>query len=151
MKKVILFSLTLIGFFASCKNEIPISEYPAPEGTILVTLSANKETLSKAFVGTDGTVCWEDGDRIAVFDGVAKREFNIVSHSGQNANFRGYVSEDASQLYAVYPFEAAESLNSDGTLSLSLPCAQIAGANGVDPKALLAVAKTTVGNPKLDF
>ena len=151
MKKIILFSLTCLGILASCKNGTPIPEYPTPEGTILVTLSANKETLSKTFVDTDGTVCWEEGDKIAVFDGVAKREFTIVSHSGKNADFRGYVSADATQLYAVYPFEAGEALNPDGTLSVSLPCAQIACANGVDPKALLAVAKTTVDSPKLDF
>ena len=97
--------------------------------------------MTKTLVGEDGkTINWCEDDVIAIFDGVAKREFTAVSVDGKNATFTGSVAPGATELYAVYPYSAAvECVN--GVVTASLPAEQQLDGGNVADGAIVAVGK----------
>ena len=161
MKIRILSAAVLIAaFFASCESETqkpgvrpgtPSGPDTVPE-TITMTFSADlsgaleaipEEVEARAALGSDGmTVTWEATDHIAVYDGVAIRDFGIKSTDGAVAVFEGEVDKDATEFYAVYPYSAAgESLPSEGLVSIKYPAVQTVGTSAVSADALVCVAK----------
>lgn len=161
MKIRILSAAVLVAaLFASCESETqkpgvrpgtPSGPDTAPE-TITMTFSADlsgaleaipEEVEARAALGSDGmTVTWEATDHIAVYDGVAIRDFGIKSTDGAVAVFEGEVDKDATEFYAVYPYSAAgESLPSEGLVSIKYPAVQTVGTSAVSADALVCVAK----------
>ena len=161
MKIRILSAAVLIAaLFASCESETqkpgvrpgtPSGPDTVPE-TITMTFSADlsgaleaipEEVEARAALGSDGmTVTWEATDHIAVYDGVAIRDFGIKSTDGAVAVFEGEVDKDATEFYAVYPYSAAgESLPSEGLVSIKYPAVQTVGTSAVSADALVCVAK----------
>ncbi len=161
MKIRILSAAVLVAaLFASCESETqkpgvrpgtPSGPDTAPE-TITMTFSADlsgaleaipEEVEARAALGSDGrTVTWETTDHIAVYDGVAIRDFGIKSTDGAVAVFEGKVDKDATEFYAVYPYSAAgESLPSEGLVSIKYPAVQTVGTSAVSADALVCVAK----------
>ena len=164
MKIRILSAAVLIAaLFASCESETqkpgvrpgtPSGPDTVPE-TITMTFSADlsgaleaipEEVEARAALGSDGmTVTWEATDHIAVYDGVAIRDFGIKSTDGAVAVFEGEVDKDATEFYAVYPYSAAgESLPSEGLVSIKYPAVQTVGTSAVSADALVCVAKADV-------
>lgn len=85
---------------------------------------------------------WAAGDRIAVFDGVSKNIFTFSGGAGNTANFSGKVRKGATDLYAVYPADAAISIDAAQVLTVRLPRQQtIAAGATYDREAVLSVAK----------
>ena len=140
MKKIFGYILAASAVFAaaSCTQQL---EGPATDQELVpMTITVNGE-MTKTLVGEDGkTINWCDDDVIAIFDGVAKREFTVVTADGKNATFTGEVAAGATQLYAVYPYSAAvECLNGVVTASLSAE-QQLDGGNVADG-AIVAVGQ----------
>lgn len=158
--KTLSAAVLIAALFASCESETkkpgvrpgtPSGPDTVPE-TITMTFSADlsgaleaipEEVEARAALASDGkTVTWEDTDHIAVYDGVAIRDFEIKSTNGAVAVFEGEVDKDATEFYAVYPYSAAgESLPSEGLVSIKYPAVQTVGTSAVSADALVCVAK----------
>ena len=147
MKKVLFF---LAAFCAaavvSCTNKELAVDTPAEEGVsnvklIPITIIANFEGTKADMAGEDGiTWTWKSGDKLAVYDGISKREFSLdQSSDGQAiAKFTGNVAENFTSLKAVFPYSAAG--ESFGTPII--PSNQVVSDGAtIDPAAMIAIAE----------
>ena len=140
MKKIFGYILAASAVFAaaSCTQQL---EGPATDQELVpMTITVNGE-MTKTLVGEDGkTINWCEDDVIAIFDGVAKREFTVVTADGKNATFAGEVAPGATELYAVYPYSAAvECVN--GVVTASLAAEQQLDGGNVADGAIVAVGQ----------
>ena len=140
MKKIFGYILAASAVFAaaSCTQQL---EGPATDQELVpMTITVNGE-MTKTLVGEDGkTINWCEDDVIAIFDGVAKREFTVVTADGKNATFSGEVAPGATELYAVYPYSAAvECVN--GVVTASLAAEQQLDGGNVADGAIVAVGQ----------
>ncbi len=148
MKKNRLIALAAVAALVcpvSCEKEAPIDN-PSPKAPMAeISLVAVNETDSKVSMDADLTVRWSDDDLIAVFDGTNKNQFAIQegSNTGASATFTGKAA--GTNLYAVYPFAAGNSL-SGSSLSVTIPANQMI-SNGacVDTTAIVSVGKAEGG------
>lgn len=110
--------------------------------------------MTKTTVGNDGkTINWCEEDEIAIFDGTAQRKFTIVDGtvSGSTATFTGMVAAESTDLYAVYPHDAAVSF-AEGMLTATVSASQtLATGDNVADGAILAVAKFQKGDSEFQF
>ena len=143
--KYYLLMLALI-VTASCERESVTDE--AGQAVRLAPLSfsaVGESSESKVTLdfGRARHIQWADDDKVAIFDGTAKHMFGIVpgSNEGSTAIFAGEVTEGASTLSAVYPYDAGESL-SGSLLSVRVNTEQFASASSpADPSALVSVGR----------
>lgn len=144
MKKNRFFTLAALAAMVlpvSCSKEADV-DMPLSGETVPVSLVATSEDAGKVSLDFErpSNVQWADSDVIAVFDGVEKREFTVEegSNTGATATFYGNAASGAT-LYAVYPFEAGNSL-SGSNLSVTVPASQVIGAGAcVDTTAIVSV------------
>lgn len=90
--------------------------------TVTLEQSATKTILS------DNEVLWLEGDKIKVFNDANRSgvEFTLDGFGGEaTGSFSGPAMEGTGPFYAVYPSTAATALNTDGTLSLTVPDTQV--------------------------
>mgnify|MGYP003292393747 CR=1 FL=1 len=147
MKKTFRFFAAAIATVVavSCAKEMAgvetQEENPAVGGNLKkVTLSVG-QTPTKTFLD-DKQVIWEDGDCIAVWDGVEKRTFTLTEKDGSNATFAGEVDEGATEFYIVSPESAFQSV-SDGTVTFTIPETQVIVDNASAKDVLVSYAYTT--------
>ncbi|MBO6170386.1 MAG: calcineurin-like phosphoesterase family protein [Bacteroidales bacterium] len=145
MKTNYILSLAVLGaILCSCAQEMGTD---VPDGSLMVEKQLTA-TIEKTKVNLDETQLhpfWEEGDKIAVYDGEALREFTLMSGAGTaKAVFSGSVAAGAESLSAVYPFSAA-TLES-GKLSYSVPVVQTASGPGADPGALVMYSGSASGS-----
>lgn len=138
---------------ASC-GKSPVTPVVEPSVRVPVSFNAYSES-SDTRVSLDfsksANVRWSDEDLVAVFDGVSENEFSIApgTNSGDAATFTGEVAQGATDLYAVYPYSAANSL-SGSSLTVTVPGNQVIGGDAnADPAALVSVGK--VNNGSIEF
>lgn len=132
----------------SCSKDLQVSDSSSSDVnlvpfTIEVSIPGTKATI-------DGLqVLWQSGDKIAVYDGTAKREFTLTGGEGtKNATFSGELDASATKLSAVYPYSAA----GDIALTYTLPKAQTIPAGGtMDPSALIMCAAEVSKGETLAF
>lgn len=140
MKKIFGYMLSVAAVMtaAACSQEL---EGPAADKELVpMTITVNGET-TKTLVGEDGkTINWCEDDVIAIFDGVAKREFTVVTADGKNATFAGEVAPGATELYAVYPYDAAVECTG-GLITATLSSEQKLDGGNVADGAILAVGR----------
>ena len=114
---------TAIVLTAACAKEAIQEEViPSQDGMKQIEFSVVLEDNdTKAWL--DGlSVCWNEGDKVAVFDGIKTKpnEFTVSNISGRSATISGTVSDEATEFLAVYPFSAAKSRTATGvTINLS--------------------------------
>lgn len=147
MKQLRISALALgLAVLASCQNNIDIVPDIVGDGELIrVTLDVSSESL-KAYVDEDRSIKWQAGDKLAIYDGVAIREFSDESLTGGavTASFSGEVSANSAELIAVYPYSAA-SLE-DGKLKVELPENQVFSKGNVASGQIVAIGK--VANDK---
>jgi hypothetical protein len=151
MKKIRLISLAAMAAMVlpvSCSKEAEVDTLLSGEA-VPVSLFAFDGDAGKVSLDFEqaSNVLWGDYDLIAVFDGQAKREFSVVegSNTGATAIFAGEAAPGAT-LYAVYPFDAGNSL-SGSNLSVTVPAQQvIAAGECADSTALVSVGVAESGN-----
>ena len=118
MKKLsMIFAMAAIALTSCLKEEAPVvNENGAQDNSELSDVLVEKiftvgDVDTKTYV--DGTMSasnkmvikWCADDEIAVWDGKAYRKFTIDGEpSGNSATFKGMVSADATEFYAVYPY-----------------------------------------------
>ena len=125
---------------ASCQPsglEVEVSDASSDLVTITITASLDEATKATIDDGAKKWV-WSEGDQLAVFDGVAKRTFDIASGAGTSvATFTGPIDPGAMALNAVFPYSAAGATYEDYTI----PAVQTVTAAAVaDPAAMVATA-----------
>lgn len=120
-----------------------VEETPSLDGDLVtISLDGSPEQPGSRMMMDFPTVTWNNEDKIAVFDGVAKRSFSIPSgkNYGSTAIFEGNVAAGTSSFGAVYP-ETAGSAYSGGTFTVSVPAVQtIQTGREIDGSALVCVA-----------
>lgn len=143
MKKILLPALAAMLALAllSCTREDPEEMFDEIVDVTLRATLSGEETKAKL---SGSKVLWEAGDKIAVFDGGAIREFTLVSGEGtKSAVFYGRAASSATTFYAVSPF--ASGYLKDKVLYSSVPGLQTAGSSGVDNSALVMTATAARG------
>lgn len=117
--------------------EIPANPFAGfPESAAADSALVSK-TFTASFAGMTNAVfpelkpVIEAGGKVAVYDGLARREFSIESVDGDEAVISGSVSADATVFCAVYPWSASSSvIPSSAALCYTIPSAQTASAAG---------------------
>lgn len=136
----------IIGALSSCDGKIdplepelpPVSDSETQGSLVTMTFSASKP---EGFA-------WKAEDRVAIYDGVAKREFTVVQvKEDGKAVLEGQVVEGAEQFHAVWPYAyASEALPVEGKISVNIPAVQNVAENAVsDPDAVVCIGQISDG------
>lgn len=127
------------GYIAPLEPELPpVTDPESQENLVEMTLSASKP---------EGNV-WRTDDKVAIYDGVAKREFTVVQvNEAGVATLNGRVKEGAEQLHAVWPYAyASETLPVEGKVSVNIPAVQnVAEKAFSDPDAVVCIGHVSDG------
>ena len=141
MKKFYFFVALCATAMVSCTSKELAIDSPSEEQSniklIPITITADFGNVKSDMV--DATWTWKSGDRLAVYDGTAKREFTLDESAAGSAvaKFTGEVAAGFSSLKAVFPFTAAGEVF--GTPAV--PAEQAIAPDGtIDPDAMIAVA-----------
>ena len=90
----------------SCAKEVlPENNLPeenAEAGLVPMEFATSLETKA-GIVDDEGTVEWNDGDAITVFDNLGGKNTFTTETGGASSVFTGEVTEGASEFYALYP------------------------------------------------
>ena len=147
-KNIIRFTtaVLILGNLASCDGNLvqlepelpPVEDSEALKNLVDTTFSASRP---------EGIV-WKTGDKVAIYDGVAKREFTVAEPGDAGtAVLNGYVYAGAEEFYAVWPYDSApETLPSEGRVIVNVPTVQTVGnGDNADPAAMVCVGKLSDG------
>ena len=140
MKKILFFAALCAATFISCSPKELVIDEPqqgeVQENLIPITITASFEA-AKADM-EEATWTWKSGDKLAVYDGTAKREFTLSASSAGTsvAQFTGEVAASFSSLKAVFPYSAA----GDSFGTPEIPAEQTVSDGTIDPAAMIAVA-----------
>lgn len=103
-----------------------------------LTISTEKETKTSL---NGSEVHWSSDDVVAIFDkSNVKNRFQAVSTNGSNAEFSGEVTSGTTMIYAVYPFNLADSANGS-TLNVTIPTEQTSKDGSFAEEHNISVAK----------
>lgn len=100
---------------------------PKPGDPVETSLTASIKSLeySRVEMGTGMSLKWNEGDAIAVFDGLSSSKFELSSAPDEGI-FKGTAAFQAEAFYVVYPFEAVGSFSSS-EVKVNLPSSQKEG------------------------
>lgn len=157
--KFMLAAFATVAAVSCAKEEIEApnvqeeTQTPDQENVQLVPLTLNVTGDNAADTKTDiadnnKTVVWCEDDAIAVYDASGVwRKFTIKEGTidGGSALFEGEVAEGTTDIYAVYPFDAAVSC-ADGKVVATTMTEQTIESGKVADGAIVAVAKGEAGN-----
>lgn len=135
---------------AACGNEEFIENNPGNEAAkpVPMTFTAGMpQTRTQLAAGNE--VHWTEGDKIALWDRTAVREFTATTISGSNATFTG-TATPSSTYTAFYPLIAVESMNAT-SITFNLPAEQTAVAGTFANQLAPSLTKATSGSTDLVF
>ena len=149
--RAIKFSLLAVAAMAavSCAKEITPENNETPEANpnlVEITLTATGESdeETKAVFSGYPKIAWEGNEEISLLGANTGNQKLTANGKGHQTTFTGYADVTDEAYYAVYPYDANVSLTADGKLSnVTVPAIQTATAGSFDPKAYIAVAKST--------
>ena len=141
-------ALCMTAFNACVKEAAPEQLPVADENLVEITFEAPSVGVKSTFDGDARKINWELTDKVAVYDGTAKRQFSVTNIEDGVATLRGSVAADATEFYAVYPYSAAgEELPVDGAVNINIPQEQtLAEGKNFDEDAFVTVGKVEDGN-----
>ena len=141
-------ALCMTAFNACVKEEAPEQLPVADENLVEITFEAPSVGVKSTFDGDARKINWELTDKVAVYDGTAKRQFSVTAITDGVATLKGYVADDATEFHAVYPYSAAgEELPVDGAVNINVPQEQtLAEGKNFDEDAFVTVGKVEDGN-----
>ena len=148
MKKTFKYMLAAFAVVmaSSCAQELNDPNANPQQDVELVPMTVNVGTESKVTVADDQkTLNWCDDDKIAIWDGVAMREFTVVEANGKTATFQGQVAAGVTKFSAVYPYAAAVSCDSEGVITATVPQIQALDGGNVADNGIVAVCKFNKG------
>lgn len=149
--KAIKYSLIAIAAMVavSCAKEITPEAGQTPEtnpNLVEITLTATGESneVTKAVFSGYPKIAWEGNEEISLLGTNTGNQKLTTTTKGHQATFTGYADITDEVYYAVYPYDSNVSLTAEGKLSnVTVPAVQTATAGSFDPKAYIAVAKST--------
>lgn len=149
--RAIKFPLLAVAAMAavSCAKEITPETNETPEvnpNLVEITLTATGESdeETKAVFSGYPKIAWEGNEEISLLGTNTGNQKLTANGKGHQTTFTGYADVTDEAYYAVYPYDANVSLTADGKLSnVTVPAIQTATAGSFDPKAYIAVAKST--------
>ena len=153
MKKTFKYMLAAFAVVtaASCAKELEDPNANLQDNVELVPMTVTVGTETKVTVADDQkTLNWCDDDKIAIWDGVAMREFTLVEANGKTATFQGQVAAGVTKFSAVYPYDAAVSCDSEGLITATVSQNQVLDGGNIAHNGVVAVCQFNYGG-NLDF
>lgn len=146
--KAIKFSLLAVAAMAaaSCAKEIAQETPDINANLVEVTLTATGESGedTKAVFSGYPKIAWEGNEQISLLGTNTGNQKLTANGKGHQTTFTGYADVTDDIYYAVYPYDATASVTEDGKIAnVTVPAVQTATAGSFDPKAYIAVAKST--------
>lgn len=135
-------ALSMSALNACIEEASPVLPEGQDEKLVEMTIEAPSVDVKSTFSGKQ--IGWELGDKVAVYDGKARREFRVVAVKDGKATLTGLVAAGANDFYAVFPYSAAQdALPSDeGKIYISVPQEQIlAEGKSFDEDAFVTTGK----------
>ena len=112
------------------------------------------ETQTRVFVNTSLKTLWNADDRITIFNDTYNAQWKFNGQTGSdNGSFSKvsdeyYTAADIPTTYAVYPYNPATSITTEGNITLTLPAVQLYADNsyGLGANTMVAATKTPTSN-----
>ena len=98
-------ALSMSAFNACIEEASPVLPEEQDEKLVEMTIEASQVDVKSTFSGKQ--IGWELDDKVAVYDGKAKREFSVTAVNDGKATLTGMVAAGATDFYAVFPYSAA--------------------------------------------
>ena len=143
MKKFLLFA-AVATMFAACTKDATKDLAPAkPTDTFYVSIG---EEDSRVQLNEQMQTVWTEGDRVSVFNKTTgNRRYRFTGKTGDRTGELSYMNggttgSTISQVVAVYPYNSANKVASDGTISTVIPNKQTYGKDGFGDGGNLMVA-----------
>ena len=140
MRKSLFLAAALLAL-AACTREMDV-KFPTGDGTLIAR--TENPAATRSIVEGETHVYWEPGDAIKVFIGGESGQFTTaITESAATATFNGSLEVTAgADIWAAYPFQEGAAF-ADGTVTMTLPAAQVARAGSFEKDANLAIAHST--------
>ena len=135
-------ALSMSAFNACIEEASPVLPEEQDEKLVEMTIEASQVDVKSTFSGKQ--IGWETSDKVAVYDGKAKREFSVIAVNDGKATLTGMVAADATDFYAVFPYSAARDVlpSDEGKIYISVPQEQIlAEGKNFDEDAFVTTGK----------
>lgn len=135
-------ALSMSAFNACIEEASPVLPEEQDEKLVEMTIEASQVDVKSTFSGKQ--IGWELDDKVAVYDGKAKREFSVTAVNDGKATLTGMVAADATDLYAVFPYSAARDVlpSDEGKIYISVPQEQVlAEGKNFDEDAFVTTGK----------
>ena len=135
-------ALSMSAFNACIEEASPVLPEEQDEKLVEMTIEASQVDVKSTFSGKQ--IGWETSDKVAVYDGKAKREFSVTAVNDGKATLTGMVAADATDFYAVFPYSAARDVlpSEDGKIYISVPQEQVlAEGKNFDEDAFVTTGK----------
>ena len=151
MIKYTLFTIAAM-VAASCAKEVTQENNDNVQvnpNLVEISLSATGEgdesdAETKAVFSGYPKIAWEGNEEISLLGTNTGNQKLVANGKGHQTTFTGYADVTDEAYFAVYPYDANVSVTSDGKISnVTVPAVQTATAGSFDPKAYIAVAKST--------
>ena len=148
MMKTTLFAIAAMAAVSCVKENIQDNTSSEVNANLVeLTITAGTENgETKAAFSEDAypQIVWQGNEEISVLGATTGNQKFTTTSTGSKAAFSGLADLTDDVLYAVYPYDAAVTLTNDGKLSnVTVPAVQTATSGSFDPKAYIAVAKST--------
>ncbi|MBR5562982.1 MAG: hypothetical protein IKW11_02005 [Bacteroidales bacterium] len=122
---------------ASCLKD---ASFESGKQNLSEPLTISTETQTKTSLN-GSEVHWSSDDVVAIFDNSnTKNRFQAVSTNGNNAEFSGEVTSGTTMIYAVYPYDLANSANGS-ILNVTIPVEQTSKEGSFAEEHNISVAK----------
>ena len=135
-------ALSMSAFNACIEEASPVLPEEQDEKLVEMTIEASQVDVKSTFSGKQ--IGWETSDKVAVYDGKAKREFSVTAVNDGKATLTGMVAAGATDFYAVFPYSAARDVlpSEDGKIYISVPQEQVlAEGKNFDEDAFVTTGK----------
>lgn len=135
-------ALSMSAFNACIEEALPVLPEEQDEKLVEMTIEASQVDVKSTFSGKQ--IGWETSDKVAVYDGKAKREFSVTAVNDGKATLTGMVAAGATDFYAVFPYSAARDVlpSDEGKIYISVPQEQIlAEGKNFDEDAFVTTGK----------
>lgn len=135
-------ALSMSAFNACIEEASPVLPEEQDEKLVEMTIEASQVDVKSTFSGKQ--IGWELDDKVAVYDGKAKREFSVIAVNDGKATLTGMVAAGATDFYAVFPYSAARDVlpSDEGKIYISVPQEQVlAEGKNFDEDAFVTTGK----------
>lgn len=146
--------LGLVLIASACMKEMAPEDDKVNPNLVEVTVSVSVEGETKAAFSEENypEILWNISDEISILGAKTGNQKFTADKAGPSTTFTGSLDPQDEVLYAVYPYNAAIGIPTEEELKVAsdvelmrvtIPATQIVTPGSFDPKAFVAVAKST--------